>query len=161
MLLCITGQQESSRILEPSNGTIISAEVGSINVTTIRCELFGTNSPSGPPVQKITLWNIENGPDLFPINSQSYNTSILLHGNEVSDSIVFSTAQNLLTILRFEASFNNVALRCGLSTITNIGRFPLIAYSKQALFMCHIMPCVVNSKLLVSLNSVLSDQSAL
>lgn len=116
--------------MEPPNGTVISAELGSTNVTTIRCEIYTSTTLA---VQEVTLWKFENGSDLIPITRN--DSSIRLHGNEATNSIVFKTSQNLLTILQFDASLDNISLRCGPSDeVSNIGIFPLIVYSKQMLW---------------------------
>ena len=126
----LTGQESIRSLLEPPNGTTISAEAGTENVTTIRCDIHtqecGSSMPAPRQVQ--TAWYFENNSQLIAITDS--HPAILLHGRK-ADSLFFSTFNNLLTLLLFEPELNNTALRCGHGEIFDIGSFPLIVFSKH------------------------------
>lgn len=123
---------------EPLNGTTISAEAGASNVTTLRCDIHRV-SPEAELQQVVTLWQLENykgqeGLTQIATVMGDHNDSIILHGDPNTASVVFDTYENKLTFLLFDSDFADTVLTCGRSgseASLNIGRFPLVVFSKQ------------------------------
>ena len=117
---------------DPPNGTIISAEAGASNVTTLRCDIHKV-SEEEEPQQVVSMWFLENSRDqsLTLITVRDHNDTILLHGDLNAGSFLFATYQNKLTFLQFDSDFDDTVLICGRSIMSlNVGRFPLVVFSK-------------------------------
>ena len=116
---------------DPPNGTIISAEAGASNVTTLCCDIHIV-SEEEEPQQVVTMWFLENYRDqsLTLITVRDHNDTILVHGDLNTGSFLFSTYQNKLTFLQFVSDFDNTMVICGRGAALNIGHFPLVVFSK-------------------------------
>ena len=116
---------------DPPNGTVISAEAGASNVTTLCCDIHKV-SEEEEPQQVVSMWFLENyrGQSLTLITMRDHNDTILLHGDLNTGSFLFATYQNKLTFLQFDSDFGDTVLICGRGDSLNIGRFPLVVFSK-------------------------------
>ena len=105
MLSCISDQTAN---LDPSNGSVIVDFEGSINVTTITCDVVSTTGN-----QINTEWSITNSRELSNFRTLSDITApeiFLFSGDPIPGTVPNQTYRNRLTVLVLSNDLDQVTI---------------------------------------------------
>jgi hypothetical protein len=141
MYIHVSAGEQPQAFTDPRNSSIISAEIGDTNITTLRCDIFAAatmthNSSNSTTMQVVTSWQLEdyNGQmGRRAVSTVDRDDAILIHGNRTPVGSFYSSYNNFLTILRFIPELNGTVLSCGVGDTVYLGMFPFLAYSESVL----------------------------
>ena len=127
MHVCTTGHC-LEQLIDPSNGTVVTKLIGTVNVT-FQCLIVDEDGS-----QKRTVWNIFNYQGVEagrPIKAAV--PDVVLGGNpEPNPDSPFSSLRNILKFPTFREDFDGSLLTCGTPSVgLRIGQFPLRVYRKS------------------------------
>lgn len=125
MLSCISDQITN---LNPSNGSVIVDFKGSINATTITCDVVNTTGN-----QINTEWSVTNFRELSNFRMLSDITApeiFLLSGDPIPGTVPNQTYRNRLTVLVLSNDLDQVTIFCGSSAFPTLAHVSFRVYRK-------------------------------
>ena len=112
--------------LDPSNGSVIVDFEGSINATTITCDVVTT---TGNHIN--TEWSIINFRELSSFRTLSDITApeiFLFSGDPIPGTVPNQTYRNRLTVLVLSNDLDQVTIFCGSSTFPTLAQVSFRVY---------------------------------
>ena len=110
--------------LVPPNGSVISREVGSKNVS-VQCDIIENN------IRTYSLWHLENYHNIKGLQglTSALGDQVMYSGYSTSGGAL-PTYRNVLLIKEFTADLHNTTLYCGSGSSLKYAVFYLKKYSK-------------------------------
>ena len=113
--------------VDPPNGSVIVGFEGTLNTTTISCNVLDINSKN----QDRTVWSITNFRGVSSSQVLDDDTApeiFLFSGNPIPGTAPIQTYRNRLTVLILSSNLDHVIISCGNRSLPVQAQFPLRIY---------------------------------
>ena len=137
-----TGTNGAVDYTKPSNGSVIANFEGTLNASTLTCNVINSGMRIG------TSWFVQDlTPDVVQAISDDFHPELfLISGDQRPNLDPGRTYRNRLTIVNMTAQLDGVTIYCGLgqSALSELANFLLRVYRKSNL--ANIQPTLSDSK---------------
>ena len=126
----------------PPSGSVIADFEGTVNVTTLNCNITIISNEQG--IQVVTAWNIANFRGVSAVTGLLLNTApeIFEFGGDPIPASPQFTYLNRLTILQLTSELDGTIIYCGTGQDPEQASFILRIYRKQLKLLCKLYKLV-------------------